>query len=178
MDCSLYIKIALECLFLKHRKEVAKHLEEIREHLYEANHTWITSVRRHMRINLLDGLKEDSARSKPLSFLSFPAPECSCLRSKLPETSFHASSPSARVQIPAALRVTHPCPAWMETNTSSWPRRDKESEEDLDDEDDVTSSGLFFRHSSDGNNESGGGDINKEEGTPVEDQEELEGGER
>ncbi|KAM7520612.1 hypothetical protein LguiB_019574 [Lonicera macranthoides] len=159
------------------RKEVAKHLEEIREHLYEANHTWIMSVRRHMRRNLLDGLKEDSARSKRLSFLSFPAPECSCLSSESTETSFHGSSPSARVQIPAALRVTHPCPAWMETDTSSWPR-DKESEEDLDDEDNAMSSALFFRHSSDGNNESGGGDINKEEGTPMEDQEELEGGER
>ncbi|KAA8530482.1 hypothetical protein F0562_005191 [Nyssa sinensis] len=92
------------------RKEVAKLLEEIRDHLYEANHTWITSVRRHLRKTLLDGLTEESTRSKAESFLSLPVPECSCLRYDTTETSFHASSPLAHSQVKAALGDYTPLP--------------------------------------------------------------------
>ncbi|KAK2972778.1 hypothetical protein RJ640_027873 [Escallonia rubra] len=157
------------------RKEVVKHLEEIRDHLYQANHTWITSIRRHLRKKLLDGLTEESSRSKPLSFLSFPVPECSCLRSESTGKSIDGSSPSAHLHLPAALGVTHPCPAWMDNDVSSH-LRGKENEEDLD-EDDSTSSGLFFEHIN-GNHEDGGAELSSKDDGQMEDQEELENGDR
>ncbi|XP_059638498.1 O-fucosyltransferase 27 [Cornus florida] len=156
------------------RKEVAKLLEEIRDHLYEANHTWITSIRRHLRRTLLDALTERSTRSKPFSFLSHPVPECSCLRSAHTQTSSHAPTASNQSQVEAILGVTHRCPAWMDSNPIS-QSRDKESEEDLD-EDDFTSSGLFFQYR--GVNHESGGEMNNKEEAPMEDQEELEGSDR
>ncbi|KAJ9173135.1 hypothetical protein P3X46_016300 [Hevea brasiliensis] len=156
--------------FRPDRKEVTKLLEETCEHLYQANHTWLTSIRRHMRRSLFDGVIEASTKSKPFSFLSHPVPECSCLRYDLTETSKHASSPSAQAQVEAALGVMHRCPRWMDGESIS-RSKDKEIEEVLDE--DVSSSGLFFKRSV-GSHESGGGEINKEE-APLEDQEELEG---
>lgn len=147
-------------------------MEEIRDHLYEANHTWITSVRRHLRKSIIDGLAEESTKSKSLSFLSFPVPECTCLRPESEELN-HSSSPSVPSQFPAGLGGMHPCPTWMNNNTISLPN-DKETDEDLDD--DVTTSQLLFRSSSE-NHEGDGEEINTKEDTQMEDQEEIEGGE-
>lgn len=152
-------------------------MEEIRDHLYEVNHTWITSVRRHMRRNLLDGLIVDSRKSKPLSFLSFPVPECSCLRSEPTKPSFHASSPSTRSQLLAALKVSHPCPAWMERDRETFSQvRDTETDEDVDDDDSATPGSLFGNNSR--NQEGGDVEMNSKDETQMDDQEELEGGER
>ncbi|KAJ9147472.1 hypothetical protein P3X46_029630 [Hevea brasiliensis] len=156
--------------FRPDRKEVAKLLEETREHLYQANRTWLTSIRRHLRRSLVDGAIEASTKSKPFSFLSHPVPECSCSRYNVTETPGHASSSPTHAQVEAALGVTHRCPRWMDGETIS-RLKDKEIEEILDE--DVSSSGLFFKHSV-GSHESGGGEINKEE-TQLEDQEEFEG---
>ncbi|KAJ4833090.1 O-fucosyltransferase 27 [Turnera subulata] len=156
--------------FRPDRKEVAKLMEQTREHLYQANHTWLTSVRKHMTRSLIDGIRE-AVKSKPQSFLSNPVPECSCSTA---ETSLNASSPSVRAQVEAILGVTHRCPAWMNSDLTS-RSKDKESEEDLD-EDDSLSSGLFFRNSGE-THESGGGEVNKEE-AQLEDQEELDGMEK
>ncbi|KAF5480120.1 hypothetical protein F2P56_000887 [Juglans regia] len=174
MGHRLYQSAALKT-YRPDRKEVSKLLEEIHDHLYHANHTWLKSVRKHMRKRLLDGLIEASTKSKPLSFLSHPVPECSCLRYDSNETSFHASSPSPQSQVQAALRVVHRCPAWMDSDLIL-RSKDKDNEEDLD-EDDSTSSGLFFRRSGE-NHESGGGDSNNKEEAQLDDLEELEGGER
>ncbi|XP_052195735.1 O-fucosyltransferase 27 isoform X2 [Diospyros lotus] len=155
------------------RREVTKLLEEIRDHLYQANRTWITSVRRHLRISLLKGLKNESTRSKPLSFLSHPLPECCCWSHK--ETPVRASSPSTESQVRGALGVQHRCPAWMDSNTISQSKdSEREREENLDEED-PASSGIFFRHS---DRNHGGGEINIKEEAQIEDQEELEGAER
>ncbi|XP_055961430.1 O-fucosyltransferase 27 isoform X2 [Mercurialis annua] len=159
--------------FRPDRKEVVKLLDENKDHLYQANHTWLTSIRRHLRRSLIDGLKETSTKTKPLSFISHPVPECCCSRSVHTETSSHASSPSAQTQVEATLGVTHHCPKWMDGEEMS-RSKEKEIEEDLD-EDVSSSSGFFFKHSV-GNNENGGGEINKEE-APMEDQEELESSE-
>ncbi|KAM1009871.1 hypothetical protein ACFX13_046125 [Malus domestica] len=162
------------------RKEVGKLLHEIHDHLYHANHTWLMSVRKHLRKRLVDGLIEASARSKPLSFISHPIPECSCLRhnpagkSINATSSPHASTPS-HSQVLSALGVVHYCPAWME-NDLTLQSKDKENEENLD-EDDSTSSGLFFRKNN-GDHDGGNGDISNKEETQLEDQEELEGGEQ
>lgn len=147
-------------------------MEEIRDHLYEANHTWITSVRRHLRKSIIDGLAEESTKSKSLSFLSFPVPECSCLRPGI-EALNYSSSPSNPSQFPVGLGVMNPCPSWMNNSTISL-LNDKETDEDLDD--DVTASQLLF-HSSSENREGDGEEINTKEDTQMEDQEELEGGE-
>ncbi|XP_012088106.1 O-fucosyltransferase 27 isoform X1 [Jatropha curcas] len=156
--------------FRPDRKEIAKLLDETREHLYQANDAWLTSMRRHLRRSLIDGVVEASTKSKLLSFLSHPVPECSCSGSDLTEASLHASSPSAQAQVEAALGVTHHCPRWMDGEIVS-KSKDKEVEEALDE--DVSSTGLFFKHSGE-NNETGGGEMNKEE-AQLEDQEELDG---
>ncbi|XP_057982094.1 O-fucosyltransferase 27 [Malania oleifera] len=154
------------------RKEVVKLLEEIRDHLYQANRTWLTSVRTHLRRSLIDGITDSFTRSKPLSFLSHPVPECSCLRHDPAEMSLHAPSPSSQLQ--AVLGIVHHCPAWMDGDLISRPR-DKESDEDID-ENDPTSSGLFFQYVG-GNQEIGVGEINNKEEPLMEDPEELEGAE-
>ncbi|KAI3765091.1 hypothetical protein L2E82_15116 [Cichorium intybus] len=46
------------------RKKIAMHMEEISEHLYEANNSWIKSVRSHLRESLLEQLTEESKASK------------------------------------------------------------------------------------------------------------------
>ncbi|XP_041007607.1 O-fucosyltransferase 27-like isoform X1 [Juglans microcarpa x Juglans regia] len=173
MGHRLYQSAALKT-YRPDRKEVAKLLEEIHDHLYQANHTWLKSVRKHMRQRLLDGLMEASTKSKPLSFLSHPVPECSCLRYDSKETSFHSSSPSTQSQVQAALGVGHQCPAWMDSDLILHSK-DKDNEEDLD-EDNSTSSGLFFRNSGESHESGGGGSNNKE--VQLDDLEELEGGER
>ncbi|CAI9272615.1 unnamed protein product [Lactuca saligna] len=158
------------------RKEIAKRMEEISDHLYEANHTWIKSVRSHLRESLLDRLTEESKASKSLSFLSFPVPECSCLRSE--------SKGAFTSQLPAAIKVARSCPAWMGKDVVSRPG-DKENEDDLD-EDDSGPFGLFFRQSggsSNRNNGGGGGRgggemMSSKEETQMEDQEEMDGGDR
>ncbi|GAU14043.1 hypothetical protein TSUD_168680 [Trifolium subterraneum] len=152
--------------FRPNRKEAAKFVDEIRNHMYQANRTWLKSVRRHLRKTLLDGIIEASSKSKPLSFLSHPIPECSCLR----HDSFEASKNSS---IPLSLGVTHQCPAWMDTGSVS-QSKDKENDDDGDDDDSV--SGLFFKQSG-GNNE-GEAEVNTKEENQFEDQEELEGGDR
>ncbi|KAL3526639.1 hypothetical protein ACH5RR_011295 [Cinchona calisaya] len=157
------------------RKAIAKLLDDIREHLYQANHTWITSVRKHLRKNLIDGLAEEFTRSKQLSFLSFPVPECSCLRQTSLEKSSHASGPSPSSRLPAFLGATHSCPGWMDGDVIA-QSKDKESEEELE-EDDSTTTGLFFGQSN-ANQEAGDGEINSKEDTQMEDNEELEGGDR
>ncbi|XP_024969172.1 O-fucosyltransferase 27 [Cynara cardunculus var. scolymus] len=158
------------------RKEIAKHMEEINDHLYEANHTWIKSVRNHLSKSLVDGLTEESKASKSLSFLSFPVPECSCLRSE-------STRPSTS-QLPAALRVARSCPAWMGEGVVSRPG-EKENDDDLDD-DDSGPIGLFFRQTGGSSNRNtvssggrGGGEMmSSKEETQMEDQEEMEGGDR
>lgn len=148
----------------KHRKEVVKLLEQTRDHLYQANVTWVKSIRRLMRKSLLDGLLGGSAKSKSFSFLSHPVPECSCSTHDLQES-----------QLKAALGAVHRCPSWMNTGSGTAPK-EKESEDDLDEYDSLSSSsGLFFQNSS-GSHETAG-DVIKEE-TQLEDQEELDGGER
>lgn len=137
--------------------------------MYEANHTWITSVRKLLKRSILEGLIESSKRSKAFSFLSHPIPECSCIR--------RAARVSNASLIEADLGVTHRCPQWMDgvVIERSKDNKDAEKEEDLDEED-SSSSGFFFGHMRSGGNSNGNND-NKEEGQ-LEDQEELEGGER
>ncbi|CAN1826594.1 O-fucosyltransferase 27 [Linum perenne] len=164
MGHRLYLSPASKT-FRPDRKEVVKLLEENREHLYQANHTWLASIRQHFRRSLVDGALNASVASKPVSFLSHPVPECSCLGHVNGETSAHSE---------VALGVTQRCPKWMNDETSS-RIKDKETDEEELDDNDASSSGMFFKYSS-GNNESGGGEMNKEE-APLEDQEESEGAE-
>lgn len=150
-------------------------LEEIRDHMYEANHTWITSVRKLLKRSILEGLVESSKRSKAFSFLSHPVPECSCIKRE------HRVLNVSLVE--ADLGVTHRCPQGMDgVAKRSKDNNNAEREEDLDEED-LSSSGLFFGHmgsggSSNSNNETVNSEANNKEEGQLEDQEELEGGER
>ncbi|XP_027075004.1 O-fucosyltransferase 27 isoform X1 [Coffea arabica] len=157
------------------RKAVGKLLDEIREHLYQANHAWIKSVRRHLKRKLIDGLAKEFTGSKELSFLSFPVPECSCTRQISPEKISNVSSPSSSSKLPAFVGDTRSCPSWMNGYTLA-QSKDKESEEELE-EDDSTSAGLFFRQSNT-NQEAGDGETVNKEDTQMEDNEDLEGGDR
>lgn len=121
---------------------------------------------------LLDGIMEASSKSKPLSFLSHPVPECSCSRHDSSKASKNSSSPLTS-QVSTTLGVTHRCPAWMGTGPVSQLKEDKENE-DIDEDDSV--SGLFYGQS--GGNSEGDGEVNTKEENQFEDQEELEGGER
>lgn len=151
-------------------------LEEIRDHMYEANQTWITSVRKLLKRSILEGLVESSKRSKAFSFLSHPVPECSCIKRE------HRVLNVSLVE--ADLGVTHRCPQGMDgvVKRSKDNNKNAEREEDLDEED-LSSSGLFFGHkgsggSSNSNNETVNSEANNKEEGQLEDQEELEGGER
>lgn len=118
-----------------------------------------------------------------MSFLSFPVPECSCSgpgSQPASEVSVNASSPSsARPALHDVLAAMHQCPPWMDRNATS-PSRNKESEEADDDvyEDDPDSSdaALLFRQG--GDSSEGGVEMSNKEETQIDDQEELEGGER
>lgn len=124
---------------------------------------------------MIDGLAKESSSSKQLSFLSFPVPECSCLKKTSPEKSPHASNPSTAPTLPAFLGATRNCPAWMNSDMMD-QQKDKESEEELE-VDDSASLGLFLQQSS-ANQEGGDGETNNKEETLMEDNEEVEGGDR
>ncbi|KAL3624100.1 O-fucosyltransferase 27 [Castilleja foliolosa] len=149
------------------RKEVTRHLEENRDHIYQANHTWIASLRKHLKKHLSDGLVEELTRSKPLSFLSFPFPECSCSSSD--QVKVNTSSSLHDV----LLRNMQRCPSWMDSGPG-----DKGAEDDggEDDDSDPPAATILFQQSGD-SNEAVAEMGNKEE-TQMDDQEELEGGEK
>lgn len=155
------------------RKEVVKLLEEVRDDLYQANRTWLASIRKQLRKSVLDGINTAFKNMKPLSFLSHPIPECSCRKQDHSGRSLYSSSPSNHSQIQVALGVHHQCPAWMGTYATSLSPKDKENEDDLDDEDPISE--LFLWHAR--HQEAGNRETNDKE-VPMEDQEELEGGER
>ncbi|GAB2238134.1 hypothetical protein Droror1_Dr00016036 [Drosera rotundifolia] len=144
------------------RKEISRLIDEIREMEFQPNRTWLSSVRKHMRNSLLDGLMETSTKSKLSSFLSHPVPECSC-----------SGNRSARTQGPAiGLGTLHACPSWMgsDLGSRSW---EKEKEDDFDEEGTI-SFGVLFQNGG-GNHETGGGEISYKEETQGDDQEEENG---
>ncbi|XP_031109151.1 O-fucosyltransferase 27-like isoform X1 [Ipomoea triloba] len=151
------------------RKAIVEHFDAIKDHLYQANHTWISSIRKSLRKSLVDGLVKESNRTKHKSLLAFPIQECSCVgHESSTERSFHS-------QIYASLGVLQRCPGWMDANAIS---QSKDESEDDPREDDSISSGLLFQHSND-DHEGDSGDIisNKEEAL-MEDEDETEGGEK
>ncbi|XP_049394239.1 O-fucosyltransferase 27 [Solanum stenotomum] len=156
------------------RKEIAKLFEEIHDTLYQPNHTWITSLRKQLRRSLIDGLLEESKISKSRSFLAFPVPECSCIANDSMKRLVNTSSPMPKYDIPVFSGQIDQCPSWMNVPTSSQSTEETEEENDKDDS---ASSGLFLWLGN-GDQEGDSGDISSKEEALVEDQEELEGGER
>lgn len=153
-----------------------EHFDAIKDHLYQANHTWISSIRKSLRKSLVDGLMKESNRTKHKSLLAFPIQECSCVgHESSTERSFQTPSRSPHSQLYASLGVLQRCPGWMDANAISQAK--DESEEDPR-EDDSMSSGFLFQHSND-DLEGDSGDIisNKEEAL-MEDEDEIEGGEK
>lgn len=156
------------------RKKIAKLFEEIRDSVYRPNRTWITALRKQLRRSLIDGLLEESKISKARSFLAFPVPECSCIADDSTKRSVNSSSPMPKYEIPVFTGQVDQCPSWMNVPTSSQSREETEEENDKDDS---ASSGLFLGISN-GNEEGDIVDASNKEEALVEDQEELEGGER
>lgn len=146
-------------------------LDEIRDHLYQANHTWLSSVRRHLSRTILDGLTEAFSNSKPHSFLSHPVPECSCMSHESLQSSESSLGSSSHLKAQVSLGIERKCPAWMDSDI---PLLDVENEEELSDDDPI--SGQFFQQNN--SSEIVGGEMGNKEDARMEDQEELEGGER
>ncbi|KAK1310207.1 Uncharacterized protein QJS10_CPA08g01810 [Acorus calamus] len=167
MGHRLYLYAASKT-FRPNRKYVSELLEETRDHLYQVNQTWLASMRTHLNSSTFDHLTESYLTSKSISFLSHPVPECLCLRQTTSEVSSHAQ---------VSVGVDYQCPSWMNNNDNRSSDRELESEEEFDnDNDDDASLGQFFQQtSSDGVVDATGS--NREE-PHMEDQEELESGER
>uniref|UniRef100_A0A7C9EHV2 O-fucosyltransferase family protein n=1 Tax=Opuntia streptacantha TaxID=393608 RepID=A0A7C9EHV2_OPUST len=157
------------------RKEVVRFIDEVRVSMHQANRTWLSSVRGHLRKTLLDGLTEASNNSRPLSFLSHPIPECSCLRKKPASNTPLDSTSSTGFSPQASLGIKHSCPAWMGVSLNS-RQKEKENDEDIY-VDDAWIPAFFFGRSMENQGTSNGGSATREE-TPLDDQEELEGGDR
>lgn len=126
-----------------------------------------------MRRNIVDGLAEDLVRSKPLSVLSFPVPECTCWRGDPRRALTNASSTLSPLR--KVLKSMHRCPPSMD-NELPLLRNGESEQDDTDDDGDDDSPGTapLFRTSSNGATEMG----SKEESQALEDQEELEAGEK
>lgn len=154
--------------FRPDRKTVTTLLDEIRDHLYQANKTWLSSVRGHLSRSILDGLTESFSNSKPHTFLSHPVPECSCMSHEPIKASHRSFSPSSPLKAQVSLRVENHCPAWMDNDITLLD----ESEEELVDDDPI--SGQFFQQST--SSEVVGAEMGSKEDARMEDQEELEGG--
>ncbi|KAG1327456.1 putative O-fucosyltransferase 27 [Cocos nucifera] len=170
MGHRLYLYAASKT-FRPNREVVAKLFEETRSHPYKGNQTWRLSVRDHLNQTALDGLDEASMNLKPLSFLSHPIPECSCLRQdRLEAAARNAAGTSKRLNSRALFGVTYSCPAWMETDIS----RVSEKEVDIEEAGDLLSEQIFQWKNS---QEIGGTEINGREDAQIVDEEYLEGGE-
>lgn len=157
------------------RKEVVRLIDEVRVSMHQANRTWLSSVRGHLRKTLLDGLLKASSNLRPLSFLSYPIPECSCVREKpTPNTPLDSTS-STNFSSRATLGVKHSCPAWMSISPSS-RQKEKENDEDIY-IDETWIPPFFFGRNADNQGTSNGRSTSREE-TPLDDQEEPEGGDR
>ncbi|XP_057524110.1 O-fucosyltransferase 27-like isoform X2 [Amaranthus tricolor] len=152
--------------FRPNRKEVAKLIDDLRESMHPTNRTWLSSIRKHLKQTLLDGLVEAFNLSKPLSFLSHPIPECSCSRGE--------NSPSTDFNPRAALKIRRICPAWMGVSTNL-RRKEKETDDEVYVDDGFISS--FFVRATGKLGVDIGGNGSQEE-TRLEDQDELENGDR
>lgn len=171
MGHRLYLAAASKT-FRPDRKTAAILLDEIHDHLYQANRTWLSSVRRHLSRTILDGATNASSNSKPQVFLTHPVPECSCLSHESLEAAHRASSPSSQLKSNMSFGVDYKCPAWMENNMISLVEKGKDSEEELDDDDSI--SGQFFQQST---SHEVGSEMGIKDDARMEDQEDLEGGE-
>ncbi|EPS74666.1 hypothetical protein M569_00088, partial [Genlisea aurea] len=160
--------------FRMDRREMAELLDDIRDNLYQPNRTWIAAVRKHLHGNQVDGLKRAADVSKPHSFLSFPLPECGCSK--------------RRRELPVRLHgdvfgSIRECPSWMTTTTTNGRDERENESDDVDEEEEVdpgpTVASILFNQVKEEPND-GGAEVERssKEETQMEDQEELEGGER
>ncbi|XP_073010402.1 O-fucosyltransferase 27 isoform X2 [Typha latifolia] len=116
--------------FRPKREVIARLFEDAQGNLYNANRTWWNLVCKHLDETLLEELNEASMKWKPVSFLSHPLPECSCLRRWPFETSSHAHAPLNASRSSGLFGVEYFCPGWMGTETS--PISEKEAVEASD----------------------------------------------
>lgn len=133
MGHRLYESASLKT-FRPDRKVVVKLLDDIRDHLYKPNHTWLISVREHLnRSTRENGLVNMSLNSKPDSFLSHPLPECAC---QIPKTLGASAINSNPVRDPKN-RILYGgediCPEWMKHGMMAPLEKEKDEEDDSED---------------------------------------------
>ncbi|CAN6479262.1 unnamed protein product [Victoria cruziana] len=168
MGHRLYLNAAAKT-FRPDRKTIALLLEEVRKHLYQANRTWVASVRKHLTESVIKGLTDAAANSKPFSFLSHPVPECLCMR-RSSHLSQISSSNRTNSRDDNTMGVNYKCPEGMSGSKVSY--LESYEEEDLEESDDISSK--FFQQD---RGSSHGVEINMKD-VQLEDQDENEGGER
>ncbi|GLJ18130.1 hypothetical protein SUGI_0320260 [Cryptomeria japonica] len=117
--------------FRPDRKVLVKLLEDIQDHIYKPNHTWLVSVQEHLnKTTHEEGLKEMSQTAKPLSFLSHPLPECSCQVQRDSDSPHHLRSIGKTYQSRKMSRMEDRCPLWMTTHPTVPSEKEIDKKED------------------------------------------------
>eukprot|EP01018_Ginkgo_biloba_P024408 Gb_02584 [translate_table: standard] len=115
------------------RKVIVDILEGIHDHIYKPNHTWLASVREHLNKTIQEeGLIDLSLKTKPLSFLSHPLPECSCRTHKVSEGALHHKGFVKDPQSGIVYGGEEDCPGWMDSGIVVPSDKDGDEEEDPD----------------------------------------------
>lgn len=105
------------------RKYLANLFNSTSDHLYFPKRNWTLAVRQHLNDSLgEEGLKREFLRSKSMSFLSHPIPECSCRTIK--------------------TAGEDECPKWMESSLPKVGRQESTVNENEPPDDDTDEGGL------------------------------------
>ncbi|GLJ32796.1 hypothetical protein SUGI_0660380 [Cryptomeria japonica] len=153
------------------RKVIVKLFDDIRDHLYKPNHTWLVSVREHLNNSTHEsGLIQMSLNAKPLSFLSHPLPECACRTSKIDEISAFNLSYIKDSLGRLLYGGEDLCPEWM--NRGIMSSGEKEKDEDDDSEDTEVNSGQVKDNINGNSSEETGG--KSEDNQPMVQDEEMD----
>lgn len=118
------------CIF---RKVIVKLLDDIRDHLYKPNHTWLVAVREHLNTSTYEsGLIHMSLNAKPLSFFSHPLPECACRTSIIDGISAFNLSSIKDTEGRLLYGGEDICPEWMNHGIMSPGEKERDEEDDFE----------------------------------------------
>ncbi|KAJ1289176.1 hypothetical protein BS78_02G144500 [Paspalum vaginatum] len=113
------------------RKIVAMLFEDVSDHRYHPPRNWTIAVREHLnRSARVEGVVSSAMLSRPVSFLAYPLPECSCRNPKSP-----AVQPVKDSKGRLLFGGEEECPDWMARSlTMSSAKNNELQNEDYEDE--------------------------------------------
>ncbi|KAA8547642.1 hypothetical protein F0562_004071 [Nyssa sinensis] len=107
------------------RKYLVELFNSTDDHLYDPDRNWTLSVREHLNKSLgEEGLMTEFNRSKSMSFLSHPVPECSCRIVNTAEIPGSGKGSSHQL----LNEGEDECPKWMEHGLTTAHRQENENE--------------------------------------------------